>query len=145
MKKMINIRNTIIIVLCITIVLMAIGFIAISVRLKSYRDKEERFNVVFYDVSKQNVVKGSSQSPVGQATIDSSGKILNMNFSMFATHDELTYTVTIKNTGTLPAKIIKIHKNPDYDIEAYKQLIYPVNITTTDVEGRTLSEVYRKH
>lgn len=139
MKKMINIRNTIIIVLCITIVLMAIGFIAISVKLKSYRDKEERFNVVFYDVSKQNVVKGSSQSPVGQATIDSSGKILNMNFSMFATHDELTYTVTIKNTGTLPAKIIKIHKNPDYDIEAYKQLIYPVNITTTDVEGRTLS------
>ena len=41
MKKMINIRNTIIIVLCITIVLMAIGFIAISVKLKAYRDKEE--------------------------------------------------------------------------------------------------------
>ena len=138
MKKMINIRNNIIIVLCITIILMAIGFIAISVKLKSYRDKEESFNVVFYDVSKQNTVKGSSKDPASQIEIDSSGKILNMDFSLFAAHDELTYLVTIKNKGTLPAKIVKIHKNPDYDIEAYKKLISPVTITTSDIEGKTL-------
>lgn len=139
MKKMINIRNTIIIVLCITIVLMAIGFIAISVKLKTYRDKEESFNVVFYDVSKQNVAKGSAKTPVSDATIDSSGKILNMNFSLFATHDEVTYSIIIKNRGTLPAKIIKVHKNPDYGMETYKNLIYPVSITTSDIEGKTLS------
>ena len=81
MKKMINIRNTIIIVLCITIVLMAIGFIAISVKLKTYRDKEESFNVVFYDVSKQNVAKGSAKTPVSDATIDSSGKITIQAYS----------------------------------------------------------------
>ena len=135
---MLNIRNNIIIVLCVTIVLMAIGFIAISVKLKAYKDKEESFNVVFYDVSKQNTIKGSTKAPVGNASIDSSGKILNMDFSLFAAHDELTYAVIIKNKGTLPAKIIKIHKNPDYNISAYKDLIYPVSITTSDVEGKTL-------
>ncbi len=138
MKKMINIRNNIIIVLCITIVLMAIGFVAISMRLKSYQDKEESFNVVFYEASRQNTTKGSNKSPVGDVSIDSSGKILNMNFSLFAAHDELTYSVIVKNKGTLPAKIIKVHKNPDYDIETYKKLIYPVTITTSDIEGKTL-------
>lgn len=138
MKKMLSIRNNIIIVLCITIVLMSIGFIAISVKLKTYRDKEESFNVVFYDVSKKNAIKGSSKAPVGNVTIDSSGKILNMDLSLFAPHDELTYSIIIKNRGTLPAKIIKIHKNPDYSISTYKNLIYPVTITTTDVEGTTL-------
>lgn len=138
MKKMINIRNNIIILLCITIVLMAIGFIAISVKLKAYRDKEEKFDVVFYDVSKKSSIKGSAKEPVGNASIESSGKVLDMNFSLFAAHDELTYSVIIKNKGTLPAKIIKIHKNPDYSISTYKNLIYPVNITTTDVEGKTL-------
>ena len=138
MKKMLSIRNNIIIVLCITIVLMAIGFIAISVKLKAYRDKEESFNVVFYDVSKKNTIKGSSTAPVGNVTIDSSGKILNMDFSMFAAHDELTYSVIVKNKGTLPAKIIKVHKNPDYSISTYKSLIYPVTITTSDIEGMTL-------
>ena len=138
MKKMINIRNNIIIVLCITIVLMAIGFIAISVKLKAYKDKEESFNVVSSDISKKSTIKGSTKSPVGEVSIESSGKVLNMNFSLFAAHDELTYTATIKNKGTLPARIVSIHKNPDYNISTYKNLIYPVSITTTDIEGKTL-------
>lgn len=138
MKKMLNIRNNIIIVLCITIVLMAIGFIALSVKLRAYQEKEESFNVVFYDITKQNSIKGSSIAPVGDVSIDPTGKILNMNFSMFAAHDELTYAVTVKNKGTLPAKIVKIHKNPDYSMETYKKLIHPVSITTTDIEGKTL-------
>lgn len=138
MKKMINIRNNIIIVLCVTIILMAIGFVAISVKLKAYRDKEESFDVVFYDVVKKSTIKGSAKAPVGNVSIDSSGKILNMDFSLFAAHDELTYSIIIKNKGTLPAKIIKIHKNPDYSISTYKNLIYPVSITTTDIEGKTL-------
>ena len=75
MKKMINIRNNIIIVLCITIVLMAIGFIAISVKLKAYKDKEESFNVVFSDISKKSTIKGSTKSPVGEVSIESSGKV----------------------------------------------------------------------
>ncbi len=138
MKKMLYIRNNIIIILCVTIVLMAIGFVALSVRLKAYQEKEESFNVVFYDVSKQSSIKGSSKAPIGETSIDSSGKVLNMNFSMFAAHDELTYVTTIRNKGTLPAKIIKVLKNPDYSIETYKNLIHPVSITTSDIDGRTL-------
>ncbi|MBR2678673.1 MAG: hypothetical protein IKE63_04570 [Bacilli bacterium] len=139
MKRILNIRNNIIIVLCVTIILMAIGFIAISIELKTYRDKEESFNVVFRDISKQSSVKGSSKEPLSEVSIDSSGKIINMKFSLFAAHDELTYKAIIKNNGTLPAKIVKVLRNPDYDMEAYKKLIHPVTITTSDIEGKSLS------
>ena len=138
-KKMVTNRNIIIIILCSTIILMGICFIFLSMELKKQKDNVDKFNVVFDSVLKQTAVKGSDKEPVGQTNIESAGKVLNMNFSMFAAHDELTYLIKIKNKGTIPAKIVKIHKNPDYDMEIYKQSISPVEITTNDINGRVLA------
>ena len=52
MKKMIGARNTIIIVLCFTIVCLGIGFILLSMEIKKEREKEPSFQVVFSDVEK---------------------------------------------------------------------------------------------
>lgn len=138
LMKMIKNRNIVIIILCITIILMGIGFIFLSMELKHEKESADKFNVVFNSVTKQSSVKGSSKEPTSEVNISSAGKVLNMRFSLFAAHDELTYIIKIKNKGTLPAKIVDINKNPDYDMETYKSLISPVTITTNDIEGRIL-------
>lgn len=137
-KKAVTNRNIIIIVLCITIILMGICFIFLSVELKKQQDSINKFNVVFDKVTKETSVKGSDKEPGDVVNIESAGKVLNMSFSLFAAHDEMTYLIKIKNKGTIPAKIVKINKNPDYNMEVYKQTITPVVITTTDVDGRVL-------
>ena len=53
--------------------------------------------------------------------------------------DELAYEITIKNTGDIPAKIIKIISSPDYIKDGkISSLIEPVRITHTEINNKTL-------
>ena len=69
MKKMINIRNSVIIILCITIIFMAIGFIVISVDYTKRNNEDFSYNVSFTDIKKSSSVKGSTTEPKGKVKI----------------------------------------------------------------------------
>lgn len=138
MKKMLNVRNIIIVILCITIICMGIGFIILSVELKNKKDEIKTYDIAITKVKKISSVKGSNIEPIGKINITSDGKILDMNFELNAIHDELTYIATIKNTGTMPAEIIDVLESPNYKEENFHKLIAPVSITISDIKGKIL-------
>lgn len=138
MRKMINIRNSVIILLCITVICMAFGFIVISLSLKSEKEKISSFNVVFTKIKKTSSAKGTSVEPIGSGLIDTNKKLLHMTFQLNAPHDELIYVATIKNNGTIPARIVKIMESPNYQTEQMSKLIQPVTIQLSDIENKVL-------
>lgn len=138
MKNMIHIRNSVIVVLCITIVFMGIGFIVLSVNLKKEKDMTHSFDVSFVDVTKSSSVKGSNVEPAGKATIVENGKEVDMAFTVNAVHDELVYIATIKNKGTLAAEIVDIIESPDYKLDSFNKSINPVTITLSNIKGKII-------
>lgn len=138
MKSMINIRNSVIIVLCITIICMAIGFIVISVDYTKNKNKNLTYSVVFTKIKKKSSVKGSTSEPKGKVTINDTSSEIEMNITMNSQHDELSYIATIENTGTVPIEIVDIIESPDYKLDSFKKLISPVTITLSDVEGKVI-------
>ena len=138
MKKMIKIRNSIIIVLCITILLLCMGFVIVAVELKQKTDEIHSFDVSFDSIKKSSSIKGSTVEPVSTAEVLDGGKIINMDFVLNAPQDEITYTAVITNKGTLPAKIIAITESPDYTLSQFNNMISPVSIKLSDVVGKTI-------
>ena len=139
MKNMIHIRNSVIIVLCITIIFMGIGFIVLSVDLKNKKDEVHSFDVIFTSVNRASSVKGSNIEPTGKANIIENGKEIDMAFTMNAFHDELVYIAKIKNKGTLPAEIVDIIESPDYKEDSFNKLIFPVSITLSNIKGKIIA------
>ena len=138
MKKLINIRNSVIIILCITVICMAIGFIVVSIELKKQKEVENSFNVVFTKIKKSSSVKGSTIEPIGEAKVNQNKHQLNMNFKLNAIHDELVYVATIKNIGTIPAEIIDVVETPNYQEEKFAKIISPVTIQLSEMENKVL-------
>lgn len=139
MKKMINIRNLIIVILCITIILMGIGFAYLSLKLEKFSNYTNEFDISFVKVNTETPVKGGTTAPTGTTSITNQGKSINMILNMNVPQDELAYTITIKNTGTLPAEIINIVETPNYTTDAtLKKQIDPVSISINDVVGKVL-------
>jgi len=138
MKKMINIRNSVIIILCITIICMAIGFIVISIDYTKNKKKELSYNVVFNNIKKLSSVKGSNEEPKGIVKINDNSAEIEMNITMNAPHDELSYIATIENDGTVPIEILDIMESPDYKLNSFKKLINPVTITLSDIKGKVI-------
>ena len=138
MKNMIRIRNSVIIILCITVVSLAVGFIVLSVELKKKSDEVPSLDVSFVDISKTNSVKGSDIEPDSKSEIISNGKEIEINYTMNSTHDEVTYVATIENKGNLPAEIVDIIESPDYKKDEFKKLIYPITINLSDINGKII-------
>ena len=138
MKKMIYIRNSVIIILCITIILLGMGFMALSVQLNKKNNEILSYNVLFTNIIKSSSVKGSNIEPVGDVEIVGDGHELDMSFELNATHDEIIYIATVKNTGSIPAKIVKVMESPDYSKTNFQNIIAPVTITLSDIEGKVL-------
>ncbi len=138
MKKLINIRNSVIIILCITIICMAFGFIVVSMELKNEKDKVSSFQVAFTKIEKASSVKGSTLEPIGEASIDENKTELHMKFELNAVHDELIYLATIRNKGTLPARIVDIVQSPNYDKETFSRMIRPVSIQLSDIKDKII-------
>lgn len=139
MKKSINIRNLIITMLCITIIFMGIGFAFLAVKLNEKCNVQENFDVVITKVEAQTSIKGGQTAPTSTKELVDDGKTVKFNFTMNNPNDELAYEVTIKNTGTLPAKIIRLVSTPDYisDQKAMSS-IEPITIAHTKVNNKVL-------
>jgi len=138
MRKMISIRNGVIVALCGAIILMAVGFSVLAFRLKSLSDKTERFDVSFVKVSRDQVHKGGKTEPQGDLQIKSHGKKLEMNFTLYEVQDEMNFTAIVKNRGTIPARIVEVVATPDYKDKRFGNLIAPVKITYDEIAGREL-------
>jgi hypothetical protein len=117
---------------------MAVGFIIISLKLEAEKNEVQTFDVSFIKVDKTSSIKGGSMDPTGTVDITANQKELDMTFNLNAPHDELSYTVIIKNNSTTSAEIVDLMESPDYDETYYKNLITPVTITHTDIVGKVL-------
>ena len=138
MKSMIHIRNSVIIILCITVILLGIGFIVLSVELKNKSDEVPVLDTIFTNIKKTTSVKGSDKEPTSTAEIVSSGEELEMKFNLNSVHDEITYVATIENKGNLACEIVDIMESPDYNNSEFQNLISPVSITLSDVKGKII-------
>ena len=138
MKKMINIRNSVIIILCITIICMAIGFIVISVDYTKNKNTDFSYSVVFNSIKKTSSVKGSNAEPKGEVSINDDSTEIDMHITMNSLHDELSFVATIENDGTVPVEILDIMESPDYKLDSFKKIIDPVKITLSDVKGKVI-------
>lgn len=139
MKSMIKVRNSLIIILCFTIVCMGVGFIFLALKLDEKNKDKPYFNVVFYSVREETSVKGGTISPSATNSITNNGKEVSMNFKLNSPHDEFAYTIIIKNEGNIPAEIYNIKETPDYTNNATaKKEIAPIVITHSDVVGKIL-------
>lgn len=137
MKNILNIKNSIILVLCITIISMGIGFIVLSIELKSKQKEVNIFDIIYTDVEIISSIKGGKKEPIGKINILSNGKVLDMSFSLNNPNDELVYLVTIKNAGNISGEVIDLIESPEYSTK-YLTSIKPVKITYTDVIGKIL-------
>ena len=138
MKKRINIRNLVIIILCATLICLGIGFSVVAIQLKKEKAKNCSFEVVFSEVMKSSSVKGSEKEPTSDFKISDSGQTLDMNFVLNAPRDEITYVAVIKNEGTVPVEIVELMASPDYTGEKMQKLISPVTVKISDVKGKIL-------
>lgn len=138
MKK-ISIRNLIIALLCITIIILSIGFGVLSIKLNNEKNKETSFKVVFTKVEEATFVKGGNTSPKIDNKIDLDGTRLNMNFSLYNPGDEIAITATIKNEGTIKAKLIDLVTTPDIKSSSIKKSLEPITIQTTDISDKVLN------
>lgn len=136
MKK-INIRNSLIIILSVTIILLAVGFIVVSIKYNNMKTRDNTFNVDFVKVKKITSSKGSIKEPKGVLEITKNSKIIDMSFELFSPKDELVYDLYVKNTGTNDIEIVELLMSPDF-IKNNKQQITPVEINLTDISGKIL-------
>lgn len=138
MSKNGKVKNIVIVVLCITIIAMGIGFMFLSMKLENYRTEKDVFDVRFKSVRLLSSIKGGEKDPTGKIKIDSTGKILDMSFQLYHEHDEVDYEVTIKNEGTLEAKIVNLLSTPDFRSKQVIQEISPIVISISDMNGKIL-------
>lgn len=140
MKNLVKTRNWIIIILCLTIVCLGIGFAVLSVELKKERIEAPRYAVEFTKASMKTPVQGGIKTPTALSEITNSSQTINIEFNLYAPHDEIGYKIVIKNTGNMKAEIINLVEKPDYILDYQEALnIYPVKISHNDIIGRILS------
>lgn len=140
MKNSVNVRNLIIMMLCITIICMGIGFAYLSVKLDTKNNEKQIFDVSFTKVLAQTPVKGGIVSPTSTNEIINDGKTLNMMFNLYTPQDELAYTIVVKNEGTLPVKITDVLTYPNYtEQEEIAKTISPIKISHNDLSDKVLN------
>lgn len=139
MKKSSNIRNIIIVMLCITIIIIGIGFVYLSLKLDAKNKEENIFKVEFVKIEEQTPIKGGYANPTGTSSIINEGATIKFNLTLNMPQDELAYIVTLKNTGTLKAKIINLMSSPDYiNDNIAKNYIAPVLLTQETIKDNIL-------
>lgn len=140
MKETINMRNWIIVILCITIVCMSVGFAFLSMQIEENNSKQNTHDVSVLSVTPRTPVQGGTKIPTGETNITNSSQTINFKFNLFAPTDEVSYRITIKNKGTIPAEIISLIEYPDYfNDTAAAEKIFPVEIKHNNIIGKILA------
>ncbi|MBR1936691.1 MAG: hypothetical protein IJ842_03245 [Bacilli bacterium] len=121
-----------------TIIVLAIGFILVSLKVGELSNKKIVHRVVFSDVSLASAVKGSSIDPVHNYSISEDKTEVSFNYGVNYTHDEIVYNAVIKNDGNVDCEIVKLVESPDYSMDYFNRFISPVTIKVTDVKGKVL-------
>ena len=118
---------------------MGIGFAILSIELEERSDEKLIFDVSITDVKQNTSIKGGLNSPIAKHSISQNEKTLTTQMNMYAPYDELSYTITIENKGTITAEIVDLIETPDYltDISA-KNSIAPIEISHLDIIGEVL-------
>lgn len=139
MKNKIDIKSILIIALTITVVVLCVGFIVLSNKLQVKTNERPKLKVEFTKIDAETPIKGGIVAPNETKQIINEGMTVKFNFVLNTPQDELSYTITIKNTGTVPAKIINILSHPDYiNSEKEKNNILPVVITQSPITDNKL-------
>jgi len=129
MKKLLQTKNNvIIIVLCLTIICMSIGFIILSTN-KPIEDYS--YNVVFKDIVKTGSLKGSDITPISSVKLINNQEI-SMKYTLYHPNDEISYTAYIENKGDIPCEIVDIMESTS------SKELDPVSIKITDVKGKII-------
>ena len=131
-------KNVVIISLCCTIIVMALGFIVLSIKVDHVKAEEKIFDVAFIGVKQIASIKGGLFDPSGELKIDTEGKILHMDFTLYQEHDEIDYEITIENKGNVDASIVKLLMSPDFEEKSVAKDISPVSISLSDISGKIL-------
>lgn len=137
MKKILF-RNNVILVLCITLICITLGFIFLSLEWKNEKEKVASFYVSFTKVNTLSSIKGSSVEPTGKIEITHKGQVLDMDFVLNSPSDELSYDVVITNHGSMTAEIIDILDIPSRDDSDFQTKIFPVEISLSDIGGKVI-------
>lgn len=139
MKKLVKTRNWIIIILCLTIICLGVGFAFLSMELNNSKNDNPEFSLEFINAEPRTPVKGGEKDPTVTSSITNSNQTINMEFNLYSPRDEIGYKIVIKNTGTIPAEIINLVEKPDYITDTLAAgSIYPVTISHNDVIGKIL-------
>ena len=139
MSNVVKVKNSIIIVLCVTIILLGIGFSYISMQLERLNSKKPSYNVLITKVEQLTPIKGGFKNPTSTYNISNNGQTINFSFNLFAPRDEISYKITIENTGTIDAEIINLIEIPDYiSDEDSANEIYPVKISHDTISGKKI-------
>lgn len=140
MKKLIKNKNLIIMILCLTIILLSIGFTLISMKLKAEENSKKSYEVEIVNIQQGTAIRGGTVLPTGDTKIIDNGKTASFNFYMSTPKDTLTYIITIKNKGNLKAKIDGLSETPDYINDSNQaKLILPVIIHHTNILDQELN------
>lgn len=139
MNDVVKVKNSIIIVLCITIILLGVGFSYVSMQLENLNTKKPGYSVEITKVEQLTPIKGGLKNPTSTYNISNNGQTVNFYFNLFAPRDEISYKITIENKGTLDAEIINLIEIPDYinDEDSATQ-IYPVKISHDTISEKTI-------
>ncbi len=138
MNNFIRIKNIVIVMLCITVIAMATGYIILSLKLESVRNENSIFNVSFSNIKKVSSIKGGTKEPIGELNIDSTGKLIGMNFVLYSVHDELDYEITVKNEGNMAASLMDLILTPDFEDASTIKNFHPISLTVSKIGGRVL-------
>lgn len=140
MKKLVKTRNLIIIILCLTIICLGIGFAFLSMELTNTKNNNPEFALEFVKAEPRTPVKGGQKDPTVISSITNDNQTINMEFNLSSPRDEIGYKIIIKNNGTIPAEITNIVEKPDYILDSVAaSTIYPVTISHNDVIGKVLN------
>lgn len=108
MREKIKLETTIILVLSITIVFIGIGFIYLSMKLNQAKETKEKYEVNITKIVKGNIINGSNKSIETDSEIIDNKKTAKFKLNLKNVKDSVSYTIVIKNTGTLSAQIDNI-------------------------------------
>ena len=139
MNKYVKVKNIVIVALCATVILMAAGFVVLSVKLDNVKNELNSFNVEITKVKKVSSLKGGSREPLGDVRISKSKTAVDMEYVLYNPHDEVTYEITVTNKGTITAEINDVIISPDFTDIKLANEYEPLSLSITSVAGKILA------
>ena len=140
MKRLVKNKNILIIILCITIILLSIGYALIAIRLKEREATDKIYDVSITNIQEGTAIRGGEVLPTSKSDIINGNKTADFTFNLQNPGDTLTYIITIKNNGNLKAKIDGLSESPDYlNSNTQANMILPVIINHNDITNQELN------